>query len=120
MFDFLTVSLSDTNHEHYQPSQSHPAHARPEDNPHLPGPNNTKCAHISEIPNENGSGTKIWHYRLTKFHECNQPNMTPHEMLVYFANSLYENDSHFSILHQKNVEPTNVMASEIKLKPIPT
>ena len=108
------VSLSDTNHEHHQPSRCHPAHALPKDNPHPPDPNDTKRAHISEIPNENGSGTKIWHYRLTKFHERDQPNMSPHEMLVYFANFLYENDNHFSILHQKTEEPTTVTASEIE------
>ena len=86
----------------------------PKDNPHPLDPNNIKRAHISENPNENGSGTKIWHYRLTKFHERNQPNTSPHEMLVYFANFLYENDNRFSILHQKTEEPTTVMANEIE------
>ena len=86
----------------------------PEDNQHPPDPNNTKRAHISEIANVNGSGTKIWHYQLTKFHERNQPNTSPHEMLVYFANSLYENDNHFSILHQKTEQPTTVTANEIE------
>ena len=35
-------------------------------------------------------------------------------MLVYFTNSLYENNNHFSILHQKTEEPTTVTASKIE------
>ncbi len=53
----------------------------------------------------------IWHYRVSKQHEVNQPKMSPHEMLYNIALALQREDHQFSIVHQQTGIP--VSADEI-------
>ena len=87
------------------------------DNPRPPDPCSIKQAHIHKVANENGSETTIWHYRVSKQHKINQPRMSPHDMLIELARTLYQSDNQFSIIHQKTTTTTTVGWREIKADP---
>jgi len=70
-------------------------------------------AHMQEITNEDGSEMTIWHYRVAKQHERNQPRMLPHEMLFNIATTLQEAKKQFSIVHQQTATPVGVNDIEI-------
>ena len=55
---------------------------------------------MSTINKTDGSEMTIWHYRVSKQHEANQPKMSPHEMLYTIARALQIEDNQFSIVHQ--------------------
>ena len=76
----------------------------PSDNPRPPDPYGTRRAHISQITNENGSVTTIWHYRVSKQHERNQPQL---------ARTLQQNDNQFTIIHQKTATTVGLRDIEV-------
>ena len=68
---------------------------------------------MSKITNKNGSEITIWHYRVSKQHERNQPKMSPHEMLINIAHTLRLANNQFSIVHQKTATPVGVSDIEV-------
>ena len=101
--------MSNTN-PRAAPRYPHP----PRDNPGLPDPYSTKHVHISKIANENGSEITIWHYWLAKYHERNQPRMSPHEMMNTLVNTLFDSNNNFSVIHQKTETTTTVSVRDIE------
>ena len=81
---------------------------------HSRQPSNSTCppdvygnnrAHMQEITNEDGSEMTIWHYRVAKQHERNQPKMSPREMLFNIATTLHKSGNQFSIVLQQTATP---------------
>ena len=94
--------MSNTTH-HAAPRHSHP----PRNNPaHL----------IHTAANEciSPKAQTIWHYKVTKYQERNQPHTSPHEMLIEFAKNLQASNSEYSVIHQKTDTITTVSMRDIE------
>ena len=68
----------------------------------------TNRAHMTTIEKADGSEMTIWHYRVSKQHEANQPKMSPHEMIYNIARALQRENNQFSIVHQHSRIPVSV------------
>ena len=96
------------------PPRATPRHSnQPSSSTRPPDVYGNNRAHMHKITYEDGSEITIWHYRVAKQHERNQPKMSPHEMLFNIAATLHEAGNQFSIVHQQTATPVGVNDIEI-------